>query len=97
MHTIRWKKQAICDLITIGQHIAKDSSANAENILDLIENRVKPLAAHPNLGRIGRKRGTRELVAHENYVVIYRVLAVNIEILRIKHSAQQWPAKQPAG
>jgi len=40
--------------------------------------------------RIGRKRGTYELVAHESYVVIYRVLAKDVEILRIKHTAQQW-------
>lgn len=91
MHLIHWKKQALNDLINIGRHIAKDSPANAERMIDLIEGKVTPLAAHPYLGRTGRKRGTHELVAHESYVVIYRVLAKNIEILRVKHTAQQWP------
>lgn len=92
MHAIHWKKQAINDLIKIGLHIAKDSPANAEKMLDLIEDKVTPLATHAELGRIGRKRGTRELIAHENDVVIYRVLNEKLEILRVKHTAQQWPA-----
>lgn len=92
MYLIHWKKQALNDLITIGQHIAKDSPANASKLLDLIENKVTPIATHPEIGRTGRKHGTRELIAHENYVVIYRVLEEKIEILRVKHTAQQWPS-----
>ncbi|MCY0916524.1 type II toxin-antitoxin system RelE/ParE family toxin [Massilia antarctica] len=91
MHLIHWKKQAINDLIKIGLHIARDSPASAEKMIDLIEGKVTPLAAHPNLGRAGRKRGTHELVTHESYIVIYRVLAKKVEILRVKHTAQQWP------
>ena len=71
MHAIHWKKQAINDLIKIGQHIAKDSPVNAAKMIDLIEGKVTPLAAHPLIGRTGRRRGTYELVAHESYVVIY--------------------------
>ncbi len=92
MRAIHWKKQAINDLIKIGKHIAKDSPANAEKMVDLIEDKVTPLATHPRLGRIGRRRGTYELVAHESYVVIYRVLAAKVEILRVKHTAQRWPS-----
>ena len=60
-------------------------------MIDLIEDKVTPLATHPRIGHTGRKRGTYELVAHESDVVIYRVLVKKIEILRIKHTAQQWP------
>lgn len=91
MHVIHWKKQAINDTIRIGRHIAQNSQANADKIVSLIEDKVMPLAAHPNMGRVGVKRGTRELVAHENYLVIYRVLPSKVEILRVKHTAQQWP------
>lgn len=86
-----WKKQAINDMVKIGRHIALDSPVNAEKTVDLIENKVGPLAEHPEMGRTGRKRGTRELVAHENYIVIYRVMPATVEILRVKHVAQQWP------
>ena len=91
MHAIHWKRQAVNDLIRIGRHIALDSQGSAEKMIDLIADKVAPLAAHPNMGRTGRKRGTRELVVHENYLVIYRVLTAQVEILRVKHSAQQWP------
>lgn len=35
----------------------------------------------------------RELVVHPNYIVFYRVLdeARTVEILRVKHAAQQTP------
>lgn len=91
MPAIFWKRMAINDLIKIGKSIAEDSPANAGKMLDLIESRVAPLAMHPVVGRAGRKPGTRELVAHESYVVIYRVLKAKVEILRVKHTAQQWP------
>jgi plasmid stabilization system protein ParE len=40
-----------------------------------------------------RKRRTYELVVHEHDIVIYRVATTKIEVLRIKHTARQWPAK----
>ncbi|WP_256078650.1 type II toxin-antitoxin system RelE/ParE family toxin [Massilia sp. YIM B04103] len=92
MHAIHWKRQAINDLIKIGQYIARESPANAAKMVDLIEGKISPLATHPRLGHIGRKRGTYELVAHESYVVIYRLIKDKVEILRIKHTAQQWPS-----
>lgn len=91
MHVIHWKKQAINDLIKIGKRIALDSPVNSEKLVTLIEDKVKPLAEHPNMYRPGRKRGTRELVAHENYFVVYRVTPKQVEVLRVKHAAQQWP------
>ena len=75
----------------MGQYIAKDSPAAAGKMITLIEGTVTPLSEHPRLGRVGRKRGTYELVAHESYLVIYRVLVKKIEVLRVKHTAQQWP------
>lgn len=91
MHVIHWKKQAINDLIKIGQRIAQDSPASAQKMVDLIEDSVTPLAEHPRLGRIGRKPGTHELVAHPSYFVVYRVVTKKVEVLRVKHTAQQWP------
>jgi toxin ParE1/3/4 len=49
------------------------------------------LPQHPYLYRLGRVSGTRELVAHPNYIVVYRVSATAIEIVSILHSRQQFP------
>ncbi len=91
MLTLHWKTLAIKDLIQIGEYIAQDSADNAEKMLDTIEAKVTALTTYPEMGRAGRKRGTRELVVHENYIVIYRELGKKLEILRVKHVAQQWP------
>ena len=42
-------------------------------MVDLIESKVTWLARHPDIGPVGRMRGTRERVVHEGYLVIYRV------------------------
>ena len=85
------KKQARLDLIKIVEHIAEDNPDAADKLADDIESKAQGLREHPELYRVGRKRGTRELVAHQHYIVIYRVLAAKVEILRVKHTAQQWP------
>jgi toxin ParE1/3/4 len=90
-HAIFWKRQAIADLIGIGKRIAETSRVSAERMVSLIESKVTPLAEHPNLGKTGRKRGVRELIANEHYVVVYRNLPATVEILRVKHIEQQWP------
>ncbi len=91
MHLLEWKKQARKDLLKIIEHIAQDSPDSAEKLADDIEAKVQRLREHPELYRLGLKRGTRELVAHKNYIVIYRVLPELVEVLRVKHAAQQWP------
>ena len=48
------------------------------------------LEAMPHRGRGGRIAGTRELV-FAPYVIVYRVEAEIVEILRIYHNAQDWP------
>jgi len=91
VHRLVWKKQARVDLLKIVQHIAQDNPDAAEKLADEIEAKADKLREYPKLFRVGRKRGTRELVAHPHYLVIYRIQGETIEILRVKHTAQQWP------
>ena len=91
MYRLLWKKQARADLLSIVRRIAKDNPDAAEKLAGEIEKQADLLRENPMLFRAGRKRGTRELVAHENYIVIYRVSPDEVEILRVKHVAQQWP------
>lgn len=49
------------------------------------------LVKNPNVGRLGRVSGTRELVVSRTpYIVVYRVGA-RVEILAIIHGARDWP------
>ena len=59
-------------------------------------DRRQPLAQHPRLGHEGRPglpADVRELVLNANYIAVYRVIDTSrtVEILRVKHVAQQTP------
>lgn len=84
------------DLGAIVDNIGKDNSTRAKRFGQELRDKTKPLAQHPGLGRKGRPGlpdWLRELVVHPNYIVFYRVLAEarTVEILRVKHAAQQVP------
>lgn len=92
MLQLNWKKQARNDLLRIIEHIADDNPDAAEKLADDIEAKAQGLRERPELYRVGRKRGTREMVVHPNYIVIYRRKKDLVEVLRVKHTAQQWPS-----
>lgn len=86
-----WKPAAIADRKSITTYIAQDNPRAAIEIGDMLIQQAAQLDQHPRLGRVGRVKGTRELVAHPNYILIYRVVGKTAEILRVKHAAQRWP------
>ena len=88
---VRWRPAAEADRDGIIDYIAQDNPVAAIELGDAIDRRVAGLPEHPKLYRAGRVRGTREMVVHPNYVVVYRIARGAIEILRVLHSARQWP------
>ena len=88
-YRIEWRPKAREDLRAIVRYIAKDNPLRARTFGLELRNKTLPLADHPSLGR----PGVRELVVHRNYIVFYRALdaARTVEILRLKHAAQQTP------
>jgi len=75
-------------------YIARDNPAAAARLNALFDHRAESLLDHPQLGRLGRVSGTRELLAHRHYLLIYDVNDTRIRILRVVHTARQWPPKQ---
>ncbi|MFU1519405.1 type II toxin-antitoxin system RelE/ParE family toxin [Vreelandella alkaliphila] len=89
---IKWLRRALNDLESIADYIALDNPAAALSILDTIEAITDGLSDHPERGRGGRVSGTRELVIPGTaYISVYRIKTERIEVLRVLHSAQQWP------
>ncbi|MDN5752598.1 MAG: type II toxin-antitoxin system RelE/ParE family toxin [Nitrosospira sp.] len=73
-------------------YIARDSFLAAIDQDEKIERQVNILLDHPNMGRPGRVKTTRELViSGTSFIVTYRVKGKRIEILRVLHGSQQWP------
>lgn len=69
-------------------HIAHDNPLAAITQDEQIEHQVDMLMQHPQMGRPGRKKGTRELVISRTpFVVVYRVKGTRIEVIRLLHSS----------
>ena len=89
---IVWRKAAEQELLQAFDYILEDDIEAAYMVLELIEKRVEQLLLHPNIGRVGRVEGTRELlIAQTPYILPYCVENDTIEILAVLHSSQKWP------
>ena len=83
--TTRKRREAIFD------YIAADNPKAALWLDKRFSEGTKQLLIMPNMGRHGRVPGTRELVVHENYILVYEVRVDTIVILAIHHSARNYP------
>ena len=92
MQLVVWLETASQDLDQILGYIEERNLLAALNLQESIEYAVSQLPFHPYLYRLGRVHGTRELVVHPNYFVIYRVAISAIEIVNVMHARQQYPA-----
>ena len=91
--TVYWTPSARSDLIEIFEHIRRDDPRAASDLVDRIDAAVSRLSQHPGMGRPGRVSGTRELVIpHAPYVVAYRVVGDDVQVLRVLHGARMGPS-----
>ena len=95
MLPVRWLPDASIKLATIIQYIAERNDVAASKLQDEIERATSQLPQHPYLYRPGRVAGTREIVVHHNYVVVYRVRPSVIEIVSVLHARQRYPTTRP--
>ncbi len=90
-----WLPKAIANRDAQIDRIAEKDPVAAVEYDERIEAQTDQLEDYPELGRTGRKPGTRELVISKtHFVVVYRIKErpKRIEILRVLHSSQAWPA-----
>ena len=86
-----WTRPAAADRRQIRAYIAQRSPGAALALDELFQEKADKLASRPGIGHPGRHPGTRELVAHRHYVLVYDVSGEVLRILRVLHTAQQWP------
>ena len=86
-----WARPAREDRKAIREYIAADNPSAAIELDDLLYEKAARLVDHPGLGRPGRVPGTRELVAHHNYILVYDVVVDDVRILRVLHATRLWP------
>jgi addiction module RelE/StbE family toxin len=86
-----WLDEALKDLEATFDYIADKDFAAAQRLHTAIHACAERLPEHPFMYRPGRIPGTREAVAHPNYILIYRVTVETVEIVSLVHSRQQYP------
>jgi toxin ParE1/3/4 len=93
---IRWTAPALVDYRNLISRIQLHNPRAATRIAERIDQRVSSLSTMPLIGRIGRVRGTRELVISGTpYLIVYEVVEDRDEIwvLRVLHGAMRWPPR----
>ncbi|CAN7425699.1 type II toxin-antitoxin system RelE/ParE family toxin [Variovorax sp. LjRoot130] len=88
---VLWTLSAEQDRADIVDFIAQDNPLAAIRMDEIFSAAVGRLAEHPLLGRAGQIPGTRELIPHESYRLVYEVRADTIWILTLVHTARLWP------
>ena len=89
---VRWLNEGARSLRSIHVHIALDNPAAARRVVQRIKLSVEKLETFPAAGRVGQVAGTMELVITSlPYIVIYRLTPESVDILRVFHSATDWP------
>jgi toxin ParE1/3/4 len=89
---LRWLNLALDDLDEIAGYVSKDNPDAARRMVKRLWEAARTLTGQPEMGRPGRVHGTRELVVvNTPFVLPYRVVGAEIEILRVLHGARNWP------
>ena len=92
-----WTVPASLDRKHIREYIAQDNPIAAIALDDQFADNARRLVDYPGLGRPGRMPGTRELIAHHNYILVYDVAGEAVRILRVLHARRQWPPSVATG
>lgn len=89
--SVFWTPEAQQDRAEIWNYIAAENPRAAARMDSLFSEAATSLAEYPKLGRTGKISGTRELIPHENYRLVYEIASETVWILALVHTARQWP------
>jgi plasmid stabilization system protein ParE len=93
MLPVFWLETADADLADMTEYIGQYDIDAAERMWFRIRNCVLPLSEHPYLYPTSeRVPGLREIVAHPNYIVLYRVTETHIEVVNVVHARREFPS-----
>src|SRR5689334_4908919 len=95
---LRYTRLALADLHQAREHIALDNPRAAETMARRIRETIDGLRQFPERGGPGRVPGTREVVGPRTpFVVPYRVVGREIQVLAVLHGRRAWPPAEGAG
>ncbi|WP_061291228.1 type II toxin-antitoxin system RelE/ParE family toxin [Azotobacter vinelandii] len=94
---VLWVQAAQQDRADIVEYIAIENPRAALKMDDLFGEAAARLADFLKIGKIGLIPGTRELLPHESYRLVYELDEVGetVWIMAVVHTARQWPPALP--
>jgi toxin ParE1/3/4 len=94
MNRIIWTEQAADDLEAAAAFIEQHRPGSGAKLLARLMQALTALQEHPEIGRHGRIRGTRELVLSGSpYLAVYCTDSAQITLLAFLHSSRKWPER----
>ena len=89
---VKWLRIAVQNLDQAAEWIAKDNPQSARVFVISVQDTVDKISHFPAMGKTGRVAGVREMgVVGYPYIIPYRVVGDELQILRIFHVRQQRP------
>lgn len=88
---LAWRPSARRKLLSFIDYISDRDERAADRLLSTIEEAVEFAREFPEAYRHGRRPGTREIVAHPNYIVVYIVHPDSIRVISVLHARQKYP------
>ena len=85
-----WTREALQDRVDIWDYTA-DNTPAAAGLDELFSDAAARLVRYPLLGQMGKIAGTRELIAHERYRLVYEIDGETVWVLALVHTARRWP------
>jgi addiction module RelE/StbE family toxin len=89
-----WTPEAEHDRTSIWDYIAADDPGAAVRMDELFSDAAARLAVYPMIGKAGKIAGTRELIPHESYRLVYEVDGDTVWVLALVHTGRQWPPER---
>lgn len=77
----------------VWEYIFIDNPSAAAKMDTLFSNAAVMLSENPEIGQYGKITGTRELIPHESYRLVYEIDQGSVWILALVHTARQWPKR----
>lgn len=88
---LRWTLPAFKQLREARLYVEAENPHAAPMLGKRIEDGMQRLTLFPEMGRVGRRAGTRELVIPGTpLIVTYRITADTVEVLSVIHGARRW-------
>ena len=87
-------ERALADLDEIADWIGRDDWDRAEAFVDDLESRCMTLSRYPRRYPLvpGATAGSLRKLSYSGYLIFYRMIETQVEIVRIVHGARDWAA-----